>query len=93
MEWKFTNGSTIKFMPSKKVNKAKLAQSGIMCKVFAYDVPGGALLGTGWVIYYSDGNFSHPDLFDIKGEKLPEGWYTLRVTDETKLVVIPRMVQ
>lgn len=93
MKWTFTNGSTIVFTPPKKRDKNKIPQSGIMCKVFAYDGPGGALLGSGWVIYYSDGKFSHPDLFDIKGEKLPEGWYTLRVTDETKLVVIPRMVQ
>lgn len=73
--------------------KDKIAQSGIICKVFAYDGPGGALLGSGWLTYSSDGSVFAPDLFDIKGNKLPEGWYTLRVTDETKLVVIPRMIQ
>lgn len=92
MEWRMANGSTIKFMP-KKQNKNKIPHNGIMCKVFAYDGPGGALLGSGWIIYRDDGNMASPDLFDLKGNKLPEGWYTLRVTDEVKPVVIPRMVQ
>lgn len=93
MEWKLRNGSTIKFMPTKQGKKTKPSHNGIMCKVFAYDMPGGALLGSGWLIYSDDGTFTHPDLFDLKGNKLAEGWYTLKVTDETKLVVIPRMVQ
>ena len=75
------------------MNTAKPPHSGIMQKVYAYDKPGGALLGSGWVYYESNGTFTAPDLFDIQGVKLPMGWYTLLTTEETKLIVIPRMVQ
>lgn len=75
------------------MNRAKPPHNGIMQKVYAYDKPGGVLMGSGWVIYTDDGSMTSPDLFDSNGTKLPQGWYTLLTTDETKLIVIPRMVQ
>jgi hypothetical protein len=74
-------------------NKSKPPHLGLMCKVLAYSQPGGALLGSGWIIYRNDGNVMAPELFDLAGEKLPEGWYHLQITQESKCVVIPRMVQ
>lgn len=74
-------------------NKAKPPHLGIMQKIYAYEQGSEALLGTGWIITRDDGKQSAPELFDLKGVKLPEGWYTLRVTKEQHLVVIPRMVQ
>ena len=75
------------------MNTAKPPQMGLMCKVLAYDKPGGALLGSGWLLYRGDGKVMAPDLFDLIGEKLPEGWYNLQITQESYCVVIPRMVQ
>jgi hypothetical protein len=75
-------------------NTAPPPRLGIMQKVFAYEnKEGGALLGSGWFIIRDDGKHMAPDLYDISGKKLPEGWYTLQVTGENHLVVIPRMVQ
>lgn len=75
-------------------NTAKPPRLGVMQKVYAYEnKDGGALLGSGWIIHRDDGKTMAPDLYDISGKKLPEGWYTLQVTGENHLVVIPRMVQ
>lgn len=74
-------------------NKSKPPYSGLMCKVYAYEQGSDAMLGSGWIIYRDDGKTMAPELFDLKGVKLPEGWYTLKVTNEKHMVVIPRMVQ
>lgn len=75
-------------------NNSKPPYTGLMQKVHVYEMPGGALLGTGWVITRDDGKQYAPELFDMKGVKLPEGWwYTLQVTNENKLIVMPRMTQ
>jgi hypothetical protein len=74
-------------------NNSKPPRLGIIQKVYVYSQGGGALLGNGWVLTRDDGRQAAPDLFDIKGNKLPEGWYTLQVVGEQHIVVIPRMVQ
>ena len=63
---------------------------GVMHKLLVYDH--GALIGYGFVISYPDGEMSQPDLFDIAGGKLPEGWYQLTVTEHFS-VVVPQRVQ
>ncbi len=74
-------------------NKAKPPYIGILQKVYVYEHGGGALLGNGWVITRDDGKQAAPVLFDIKGNRLPEGWYNLQVVERQQLVVIPRMIQ
>jgi len=62
-----------------------------MFKVNAYQ--DGGLIGSGFVIHYPDGELSAPDLIDIKGDRLPEGWYELKPTGERRTVVVPTRKQ
>jgi len=64
---------------------------GVMHKIIVYD--NGAIIGYGYVIIDNKGDMSTPDLFDIKGTRLPEGWYTLQVGTEYFNVVIPDNIQ
>lgn len=80
------------FVDSKKEKKKKSGtKSGIMHKLIVYD--NGAMIGYGFVIMYPDGKVSAPELFDIAGKKLPEGWYQLQMTHEHYPVVVARNVQ
>lgn len=74
----------------KKKRKPQF-MNGIMHKLIVYE--NGAMIGYGYVIRYSDGDTSLPDLFDIRGERLPEGWYQLQVQKESYTVVVPKNVQ
>ena len=66
-------------------------KNGVMHKVIVYD--NGALVGYGYVISYPDGEMSKPDLFDIAGNKLSEGWYQINVTSDHFNVVVPERIQ
>lgn len=77
--------------PSKKKKPKSATKSGVMHKLYVYD--NGALIGYGFVITYPDGRMSAPELFDIGGKKLPEGWYQLQMTQEHYNVVVPRNIQ
>lgn len=66
-------------------------RSGVMHKLLVYD--NGAIVGYGYVIMYPDGKVSAPELFNIKGDKLPEQWYQLQMTNDHFNVVVPRNVQ
>ena len=66
-------------------------KSGVMHKLLVYD--NGAMIGYGFIIAYPNGALSKPELFNIKGEKLPEGWYQLTMIDERYNVVVPRNIQ
>lgn len=80
------------FVDEPKKKKPKSAtKSGVMHKLIVYD--NGAMIGYGFVITYPDGKMSQPELFDIRGEKLAEGWYQLSMTHEHYNVVVPRNVQ
>lgn|GEM_PF-4190558 len=50
------------------------------------------LIGTGYLVTKSNGDISRPKLFDLNGNKLPQGWYTLKMT-ESKLCIIPKNIQ
>ena len=64
---------------------------GVMHKILVYD--NGAIIGYGYVTINHKGDMSNPDLYDIKGMRLPEGWYTLKITEENFLVNIPDRIQ
>lgn len=74
-----------------KLRKKATTKNGVMHKLIVYD--NGAMIGYGFVITYQDGEMSQPELFDIKGDKLPEGWYQLTMTNEHRPVVVPRNIQ
>ena len=62
-----------------------------MHKLIVYN--NGAMIGYGFIIAYPDGKISAPELFDIHGVKLSEGWYQLTMTTEYYNVVVPRSIQ
>lgn len=62
-----------------------------MQKLMVYEH--GACIGYGFTIMYPDGKMSQPDLFDLKGDRLAEGWYQLQVTDTRWNVVVPMRIQ
>jgi hypothetical protein len=66
-------------------------KNGVMHKLIVYD--NGAMIGYGFVITFPGGAMSAPELFDIAGKKLPEGWYQLTMTNEHFNVVVPRRIQ
>jgi len=82
--------NTLEYTPLNKRVKPTI-KNGVMHKLVVYD--NGALIGYGFVITYNDGEMSAPELFDIRGEKLPEGWYQLSMTNEHLPVVVPRNIQ
>lgn len=75
------------------MNTSKPPRNGIIQKVLVMEQTSHAIIGSGWVLYRDDAKMMAPELFDLMGNKMPEGWYTLQVTDDVKTVVIPRMVQ
>jgi hypothetical protein len=86
------NGERLIRMMVRLVKKNKPAiKNGVMHKLYVYD--SGALIGYGFLITYADGKMSQPELFDITGNKLPEGWYQLTMSNEHYNVVVPRNVQ
>jgi hypothetical protein len=66
-------------------------KNGILHKMIVFD--NGIQVGTGYVIYYPSGRMSDPILISPTGEKLPEGWYHLIMTDEQWNVVVPMRKQ
>lgn len=70
-----------------KVNQ----NSVIMQKVIVFDRE--TRIGYGYVFLRNDGRTLGPDLYYDSGEKLPQGWYNLVVTDDAQLVVMPKKVQ
>jgi len=74
-----------------KDRKKPATKNGVMHKLLVYD--NGAMIGYGFVITYPDGKMTAPELFDIAGKKLDEGWYQLTMTNEHYNVVVPRNIQ
>jgi hypothetical protein len=62
-------------------------KNGLMHKVEVYEE--GVHIGTGYFIHYADDTMSEADLISHAGERLPEGWYQLMMTDEVHYVVVP----
>ena len=84
------NRTTLEYIPLKDRKKPSI-KNGVMHKLIVYD--NGAMIGYGFVITYPDGKMTAPELFDIAGRKLPEGWYQLTMTAEHYNVVVPRNIQ
>ena len=53
------------------------------------DMHTGERVGHGYVIHYNDGAMSEPFIVSDAGEKLPQEWYNLQITDEVWNVVVP----
>jgi hypothetical protein len=66
-------------------------EEGLMIKVLAHH--GEQLVGTGWITYREDGSFGQPEIMGIDGQILEPGWYNVKVTGESHLVIIPRKIQ
>lgn len=64
-----------------------------MQKLEVYSHETQQLIGHGYVILYPNGTHSAPELFDLMGVKLPEGWYVIKVTGENRNVVVPKGIQ
>lgn len=65
--------------------------SALMFRVEAYSSESGLFVGTGYVFYHKYG-MTPATLINFLGEPLAEGWYQLRVTGESELVVMSRSV-
>lgn len=65
--------------------------TAIMQKVIVFNNQ--VRIGYGYVFHYDNGKMNGPDLYRDNGEKLPEGYYNLLMTDEINLIVIPRNKQ
>ncbi len=79
------------YIPVEKKKRKPQIKNGTMHKLIVYE--NGAIVGYGFIIRYTNGDMSKPDLYDFKGERLPEGWYNLQITHESHNVVVPRNVQ
>lgn len=75
------------------MNKAKPPRSGIMQHLIVHDQKTGAIIGKGWITLRDDGRMSKPELYDIMGNPMQQGWYTIEATDIKQFVIIPRMIQ
>lgn len=73
-------------------NKKETTYSALMYRLEVYSQNGYLYLGTGYAFYHKWG-MSAPTLIGLTGEVLPQGWYTLKVTDETgQLVVVSERI-
>lgn len=67
--------------------------TGLLQKILVYEhgkpIGEAALIGTGWVEIYPNGRSSAPNLYDLKGIRLPQGWYQLAPQDDFRFVVLP----
>ena len=50
------------------------------------------VIGKGYVVSRADGDVGNPELFDLNGAKLAEGWYQLQMTEYT-LCIVPKNIQ
>ena len=53
----------------------------------------GAMIGSGYLIEFSDGGFTVPALIDLTGEIIPPGAYELTRTNDSFPVVVPDRTQ
>ena len=67
--------------------------NGVMHKLIVFEIETTAIVGYGYIIHFSDGRTSKPELFDFAGGRLPGGTYQLQTIDEQFNVVVPRNVQ
>lgn len=67
---------------------------GLMQKLLVYEhgkpLGEAALIGSGWVELLHNGVMRPPELYDLKGIRLPVGWYQLVPTEEYKNVILMR---
>ena len=76
-------------MPNKSLSRV-----GVMQKLEVYaQGDTNKAIGYGYLVTRYDGQQLPPDLYDNEGNRLPKAWYTIRVMDETQLIVIPRRIQ
>jgi len=71
---------------SEKVKKVSVAWEAATLNYF--DVyQNTIIIGIGYVISYPDGRLASPELFDFSGNKLPEAWYQMKLTDYRPCIV------
>lgn len=80
----------------KNLRKGKSSTvTGLMQKILVYEhgkpIGEAALLGQGWVEVYNNGVCSTPNIYDLLGVRLPQGWYQLVPTEEYRHIILPSL--
>lgn len=65
-----------------KVKPLVKISSGTVTTLRVWDTNSQKVIGYGWVFMCEHGGMDPPTLIDEKGNKLPEGWFTLEAIDK-----------
>ena len=76
----------------EKTKKVSLGWNNALLNYFDVYSQDGIIVGKGYIISYPDGWMSQPELFDMKGDRLPSAWYQMKLTEYYPCVV-PEKIQ